>query len=181
MLNDSTLGPFQTFENTKRESTVQELLDADQSSTFIMPSIQCKFKPTNSLYTPIIDSCSLPVIIDSYSSALPPNAWEWQSTEIEVEKFRFIILQETFEIPSSIESKLILDPRGQTVYDLIITDINFARHMTLVRRLFYQRLLDLRILSDHSLNNIFFGTGTKFNSGTLCLLSFILQERVEHY
>ena len=154
----SNLGPFQAFEKSNRETMISELLTLEQSETFTMPSFESKYAVLSPIYTPIIDSCSLPGVVDSFSSALPADAWDWQSTEIETEQFRFT-LQESFVIPSEIEAKLILDPRGQTVFDLIVTDINFARHMTLIRRLFYQRLCDLRILSDHSLSNIFFGTG----------------------
>ena len=133
-LNDYVpqVGPFQSFNISKRETLLAELNNFNTGYPFEMPSIQNKYQPFSPVYSPMIDSTDLPVLFDSFSMALTAEDWNWQSTEIETEPHQFT--KDSFSIPTEIETLLIKDPRGQSVYDLILTDVNFARHMTLIRR-----------------------------------------------
>eukprot|EP00842_Homolaphlyctis_polyrhiza_P001602 jgi/Hompol1/2442/HPOL_002915-RA len=109
----------------------------------------------------------MPHLIDAIAGSLPPDAWEWTSTEYDPAIYSKegpgLSLADEMRPAVTLESVLTKDKRGHVVLNLWETEHNYTNQLGVIQKVFRQGLLDRGIITAQAANFIFAGTEELFN------------------
>lgn len=147
-------GPFKLAERGEKEASLQEISELLNVPEFKIPAVRRNSGPSGSLFEADLDPNLLPALSDSFSAALPLDAWEWESKE-----YNSTAIEVQVDVPAMklLEQQLTKDKRGSIIWNLFETELNYSKQLTILQNYFYRKLLEKRIITEHSANLIFGG------------------------
>ncbi|KAJ3079301.1 Protein T2 [Quaeritorhiza haematococci] len=117
-----------------------------------------------------------PHLIDAIAGSLPPDAWDWESTEVPIAAVGKEEHKATTEAPKEEKKQMMpqdvmeatmaalqKDKRGYVVCNLWETETNYFYDLGILRDLFRKRMLEEGIITETAANVIFAGIDDLFN------------------
>ncbi|KAI8930256.1 Dbl homology domain-containing protein [Entophlyctis helioformis] len=125
-----------------------------------MPRLSSATALRGPLFTPEATMSLYPHLLDAIVGSLPPDAWDWISTEADLATIRDEQYDEPTpieEVKPTIESVLTKDKRGYVVMNLWETEQSYVSQLGVIQKVFRQRLLERGIINETISNLIFAG------------------------